>query len=199
MDVFIDVSERVFNKQAKKLGLGVNVLKAVAIVESMGHGFLDYTPIKPKILFEGHVFYRLLTKAGYDTVEIAKRYPTICFKAYTRSHYRGGNEEFIRLKTAMTIDYDIALESASWGMFQIMGFNYALCGFKDVKTYVNSNYNGADNHFMNFCAFIKNRGLIKFLKDKDFSKFARYYNGVGYKSNKYDDKMRDAYESLEAG
>jgi uncharacterized membrane protein YgcG len=43
-------------------------------------------------------------------------------------------------------------------------------------------------------AFVIGNGLAKFLRDKDWTSFARRYNGPGFKANKYDTKMAAAYK-----
>ena len=44
---------------------------------------------------------------------------------WTKSHYKGDMGEYERLKKALAIHEKAAACSASWGLFQIMGFNYA--------------------------------------------------------------------------
>ena len=51
---------------------------------------------------------------------------------WTKSHYEGGMGEYERLKKALAIHEKAAACSASWGLFQIMGFNYAACGCKNA-------------------------------------------------------------------
>ncbi len=67
-----------------------------------------------------------------------KRYSTIFFPKWDKSKYLGGVHEYKRLELAKEIDGECALKSASWGMFQIMGFNHRLCGCKDVFEFVHS-------------------------------------------------------------
>ena len=44
-------------------------------------------------------------------------------------------------------------------------------------------------------AFIKSKKLVESLQKKDWETFAYGYNGPKYKENKYDEKMRKAYEA----
>ena len=36
----------------------------------------------------------------------------------------------------MTIDEECALLATSWGIYQIMGFNYSVAGYRDVEDFV---------------------------------------------------------------
>lgn len=69
-------------------------------------------------------------------VAAQKSYPTICFPKWDKSKYLGGASEYKRLEIAKKIDEECALKSASWGMFQIIGFNHLYCGCKDVFEFV---------------------------------------------------------------
>ena len=110
---------------ARQHGIHPASLLAVKLVESgVGGGFL---PSKQcKILFEGHVFYSELKKKGNkDLPRLLKTEPDIVYPTWNRAKYKGGELEWTRLKRAMVIDREAALKSASWGLFQIMGLNYA--------------------------------------------------------------------------
>src|SRR5699024_7120957 len=48
---------------AEKLQVEPAVIQAVKSVESKGHGFLEDG--RPRILFEGHIFWRQLKQRGY--------------------------------------------------------------------------------------------------------------------------------------
>ncbi|MBL4709148.1 MAG: DUF3380 domain-containing protein [Flavobacteriales bacterium] len=94
---------------------------------------------RPKILFEGHVFWRQLKALGIDPNEYVMGNEDILYLKWTREHYKGRAKEYNRLNRAKEIHDKAALASASWGTFQIMGFNYGACGFSNVKSYVKLN------------------------------------------------------------
>lgn len=171
-------------------------IKAVSEIESAGSGFLPSG--RPKILFEGHYFYRLLSPYGKAAVG-AKEVPTVCYPKWTTANYFGGEKEYLRLETALNfckahnIPEDIALKSASWGKFQIMGSNYRLCGYNNATDFVNAMFLSEKLHLRMFCNYLFNTFLDDELRAKDWTKFAIGYNGAGYKRNKYDIKMAAAY------
>lgn len=186
------IEELDFERAAKSLDVEVAAIKAVYEVESGGRsGFLKDG--KPIILFEGHIFWNELKKRGIDPEKYSSEYKDVLFPKWNRSSYIGGAAEHNRLEKAGRIDKDAALCSASWGMFQIMGFNHKLCGFATVQDYVEAIQHSASNHLVSFVEFLKNTGLAKPLKELDWKTFAKRYNGSGYEQNKYDQKLQVAY------
>lgn len=176
-----------YQKAAELLDVDVATIKAVEEVESNGSGFLKSG--EPVILFEGHIFHRL-TGGKYSTPENAN----ISHQSWTRKYYNENQHK--RLQKAVKLDREAALKSASWGKFQIMGFNYEACGFKDIQGFINAMYAGEKDHLLAFVNFIKSHRYQRYLKNKDWAGFARRYNGPGYRTNKYDTKLKNAYEKF---
>ena len=85
------------------------------------------------------------------------------------------------------------MASCSWGMFQIMGFNYHLAGAFDIINYVAEAKRSEAAHLMAFGEFIKSTSLLDALREKRWADFARGYNGAGYRVNKYDERLEKAY------
>jgi hypothetical protein len=184
-----------FGVTANYLHIEEAAIRAVCEVESGGRtGFLPDG--RPMILFEGHIFWRELKKRGINPEDFAyrKEYSDILFPKWNRTSYKGGAAEYERLQRAIAINRDAALCSASWGMFQIMGFNHKLCGFETVNGFVETIKANSNNHLVTFAHFIQNTGMDKPLKALDWAGFAEKYNGPGYKQNMYDEKLRKAYE-----
>lgn len=187
-----DKSSMDFEAASKTLRVEIAAIKAVHEVESGGrNGFLkDGRPI---ILFEGHIFWNQLRKRGINPEIYQNNNSDILFPKWNRNSYKGGAAEYERLKKAMIIHKEAALCSASWGMFQIMGFNYQLCGYKSVAEYVEAIRENQNNHLMSFVNFLKNTNLSVYLQRLDWEAFASKYNGPGYKQNQYDNKLLIAY------
>lgn len=178
---------------ARKNQIDPAALLAVKEVESNGGGFLPNG--KPKILFEGHIFYRLLAQS-VNTARLnllCKQYPNIVYPTWNRSKYFGGDREYIRLANALSINHAAALKSASWGMFQVMGMNYAQCGCKDVDEFVGKMKSSEEDQLMLTIRFLKNNHLCSALNTHNWASFARSYNGPSYAANKYDIKLAQAY------
>lgn len=180
--------EKDYEDAAKLLGVEVACIKAVASVESGNGGF--FKDDHPTILFEAHIFGKL-TNYKYN-----KTNPDISSTTWDRKLYKGGMLEETRLNKAAALDRNAALQSASWGLFQIMGFNYKKCGFLFLQSFINAMYRGERDHLIAFCNFLKANGLDKKLRNKDWAGFALGYNGAGYKQNKYDEKLKVAYDKF---
>ncbi|MDL2307549.1 N-acetylmuramidase family protein [Desulfovibrio sp. OttesenSCG-928-C06] len=167
-------------------------ISAVCQVESSGSGFLGSG--LPKILFEGHIFWRELKKHGEDPEKYASAHGSILYPKWTRAHYRGGNAEYDRLEEACAIHRCAALKSASWGTFQIMGFNHKSCGYNNVEDFVEAHRNYANEHLFAFCGLLHSNKWHYHLRNRDWASFAKCYNGPGYAENRYDVRLAKAYD-----
>lgn len=185
-----NITEEEFKKAADIIGCEVEAIKAVAKVESNGSGYLSDG--SPKTLFEGHWFHKL-TNGKYTGVE---EYKAISYKKWTTKWYGGPKTEKIRLDLAISLDRNAALQSASWGAFQIMGFNYGICGFSKVQDFVNAMYDSEGAQLLAVIEFIKSKRIGGYLKDKKWADFAYYYNGKEYAVNEYDKKLKAAYDDF---
>ena len=186
------LTESDFKEAAKILNCDVAAIKAVAEVESSGNGFLSDGRVK--ILFEGHQFFKF-TKGAF-----AEAYPTICFKKWTKAHYTKGPNanvrgagELARLEKAIALNRTAALKAASYGKFQIMGFNSSLCGFDNVEDFYAAMQASEGSQLKAFCSFIKASGLSEHLRKHRWAKFAEGYNGEEFRKNKYDEKLAAAH------
>ena len=167
-------------------------IKAVTRVESPRGGFLKSG--KPSILFEGHIFWRELKKHGVNPKLYAKANPTILYQTWSKEFYKGGEKEYTRLNKAMLINMESALEAASYGRFQILGANYEAAGYSTVQEFVKAQGVSEVEQLNSFINFLKANDLVKYLRDKDWTNFAKRYNGPAYKKNNYDIKLKDAYD-----
>ena len=182
------------NEMAKRYDLEPAVILAIQSVESGNNGYL--ADGRPKILFEGQVFWRMLKNAGKNPADHVQGNEDILFEKQDRSKYTRGASEYVRLEKAQKIDRVAALKSASWGEFQIMGFNHKIVGYPDVDSFVGSMKQPGANHIRAVLAFMDNNKLLPLVRgpDKQWAKFASRYNGPGYKKNQYDTKLQKAYE-----
>lgn len=178
---------------AKEFKIDPAALLAVKEVESGGSGF--WLNGRAKILFEGHIFYRLLSKVVNNVRlnQLCRDFPNIVYPTWNKNKYKGGLGEYSRLSQAMKIDKKLALQSASYGLFQIMGMNYALCGCSSVEEFVDKMNTSEEEQLKLTIKFLFKQGLVKFLNTKHWASFARAYNGPGYAQNKYDVKLMNAY------
>lgn len=182
-----------FSAVAAKLRCTEAVIHAVCDVEAGGAGFLPDG--RPKILFEAHSFHSL-TGGKYDRSD-----PNVSSATWDRSLYgAGGAHQYDRLAHAMKLDRSAALQAASWGMFQVMGSNFKVCGFADVEAMVAAMMVGERAHLDAFAAFVEGNHLDDELRavPPAFAAFARGYNGPGYAQNAYDTKLAAAWRKWNA-
>ncbi len=163
-------------------------LRAVLAVESASSGFLlqEPPPARPKILFEAHWFYRLTSKP------VSQTRPDLSSPTWNRSLYKGGSAEWGRLHDAMEFDEIQGLKAASWGLGQVMGFNYSLAGCATIQQFVVENFTGEKQQFDHMLSFIDKNGLMAALRAGRWAAFAKGYNGAGYHANRYDEKLAAA-------
>ena len=190
------ITEEQYKYAASILNCEVATVKAVQKVETGGYGGFLSNQL-PVILFEGHIFWKQLVLQKIDPNKFVKGNEDILYKSWTKKYYKGGVEEWTRLKRAIQINREAALKSASWGMFQIMGFNYNSCNCKNIYTFVDKMAESEYQQLLLTINFIKNnKKMLQALQKKSWATFAYYYNGSGYKENKYDTKLEKAYKSF---
>lgn len=185
-----------FERAAAALGCDIASIRAVIEVESSGSGFANGVP---KILFERHVFRRQLRAKGYPTELLEKKYPDLVnvkpggYATGPDAKSRQANEH-LRLDRAAQINREAALESASWGAFQVMGYHWKVLGFDSLQSFVNTIYRSEGAQLDVFVKFIQiSPSLHEALKQKDWVKVARFYNGPSYAKNEYDKRLAAAH------
>jgi LysM repeat protein len=167
------ISEADYEAVAKRLGVSVAKIKAVASVESGGSGMLK--PGQCKILYEPYSFH-LETHGAHDL-----SHPNVSIPHYDKYAYgNGGQHQWDKWEEAKALDPEAAMKSTSYGRFQIMGDNYQACGYKDVQSYVAAMNKGEGEQLNAFANFIQaNPEMHAALQKSDWTKFARAYNGPG--------------------
>jgi peptidoglycan hydrolase-like protein with peptidoglycan-binding domain len=167
---------------ARHVGVDPTALWTVVVVETSGCGFLPDR--RPCILFERHIFS---TRTGrhFDAA-----HPGIS------GYGQPGAHQYERLEEAIACDRHAATESASWGLGQIMGFNAGFAGFRDAKEMVSEMIRSENEQIFAMASFIRATGMHAALQRRDWTDFARRYNGLGFATNRYHEKLAAAHTSL---
>jgi len=187
---------------ASAIAVTVQKIAAVEAVESRGRGFraddADPTLARPIILFEPHIFHRL-TGGKFSETHPEISYPTWGTLPYPSSQ----STRWAQLTQAARLDETAALKSASWGLFQIIGYNFKPAGgatadaaglYATVQDFARDMATTEGAHLAAFARFIKaNPPMQKALQLSDWAGFARLYNGPGYAQHGYDQKLKAAY------
>jgi N-acetylmuramidase/Putative peptidoglycan binding domain len=161
----------------------------VMAVETGGCGFLPDR--RPVILFERHIFHRR-TSGAFDAT-----HPGISDPA--SGGYLGGSQEYGRLAEAVALDREAALESASWGIGQIMGFNASAAGFASTEAMVAAMINGEDAQIQGMATFLRFKKLHVPLAAHEWATFAKGYNGKDFAKNQYDVRLAAAFRKFDGG
>lgn len=178
------LTEEDYTEAAQRLGCDVAAIQAVAEVEAGPHG--GFLPDgAPTILFERHVFHRL-TKGEFDNhPDISNAVP---------GGYGKVSEQHGRLEKAAKLNRSAALQSASWGLFQVLGANWSWLKYDSLQEFVNAMYRNEREHLDAFVRFVQVNNLARHLREKRWTQFAKAYNGPNYWKNSYDVKIAMAYK-----
>ncbi|MFC0708825.1 N-acetylmuramidase domain-containing protein [Azorhizophilus paspali] len=194
------LKQRDLERAAERLGVPLASVMAVNLVESKGEGFLANG--RPVILFERHVMRERLLEHRYvlpglasseATAEaLAARYPGLV--NLRPGGYAGCAAEHQRLAQARQIHDSAGLESASWGLFQIMGYHWRRLGYASVQAFAHCMAESETQQLEAFVRFIEaDQALHKALQGRRWAEFAKRYNGPAYAKNFYDVKLARAY------
>ena len=166
----------------KLLNTGAAEVWTVVTVETKGFGFLPDR--RPMILFERHIFHKQ-TGGKFDV------HPDI--SSTKPGGYLGGAAEYDRLARAVALDRTAALSSSSWGLGQVMGFNFKSAGFESVDKLVAAMVESEDAQLAAMASFLVATGLKASLASRDWAAFAKGYNGPDYMKNQYDVHLAASY------
>ena len=184
------IEEADYVTAAQILGCEVAAIKAVAKTETGGSGsyfrFSGWDDV-PSILYERHYFHNL-TSGAFTPLNHDISNPV-------RGGYGAYNIQYGKLLKACNLNKSAALQSASWGKFQIMGKNHAAAGYATVEEFVLDISRSEKNHLKAFVNFIKSDPVLRSsIVSKNWHAFAIKYNGqqqVGY-----DTQMSTNYNAI---
>ena len=184
------LSPQCLNHIASTLDTELPAIWAVLSVETAGSGYLSDR--RPKILFERHKFHQF-TQGQFDSVA-----PDLS-QVTAGGYGEDGANQYDRLERAMALDETAALNSASWGLAQIMGFNADKVGFADVREMITAFTDSEDQQIGAMAAFITQSGLGNALRSGDWATFASGYNGPNFQQDGYDNKLAVFHARYEVG
>ena len=146
------------------IGAEEAALWAVLAVETSGSGFLPDR--RSKILFERHYFHRL-TNGRFDA-----DHPEISAKS-AGGYGSASAHQYDRLRIALQLDEAAALQSASWGLGQIMGSHFAKLGYATPVEMVETCARSEGEQLTAIAKFLIAEGLVDVIREKNWAHFAR--------------------------
>ncbi len=180
-----------YTAAAKELGCETRMIRAMAKQEGRDHGFDHFN--RPTILYEPLHFRRL---AGHQTEYMAKYHDLTFLQADSHHPYGPPSAQWRRLQKAYLIDARAALNSVSWGKFQILGEYFYLAGHASLQSYVSAMCTSEQEQLNAFVSYIRSKHLESALARKDWEAVACGYNGKYFKRYHYDTALQQQYEAL---
>lgn len=182
------ITEQGLARAARDLSVPIEAVDSISTVEAPRGGFQEDDQVS--ILFEPHKFSEY-TKGRFD-----KSNPDLSYPTWRPGKYGSYASQHAKLQRAVALDRDAALMATSWGAFQILGRNWRECGAASLQDFINRMSKSEDEQLTLFVGFIKSsKARWDALKALDWANFARLYNGTAYKQNKYDQKLKAAYDA----
>lgn len=183
------LTEEDFQIVADELGVDIATIKAVVKIEAGPklQGF--WAPGVPVANYVQSLFNKYKAKTKGRKLKDAKVPSGLSGYAL---------KEWTSLTNARKINADAADMGTYWGMFQIGGFNYKLCGCSSVEEMVQKVCQSEFSQLEMFAVFIRNAGMLESLQKKDWAAFARKYNGPSYAKRGYHTRMANEYANFKS-
>lgn len=180
-----------YERVANELNIDIATMKAVVEVEA-GVSHRGFTaPGIPLVNFDLVLFKRFMHRAGKS---VAKYAGNIAFvRPNIRKYGTLGKAHWARLESARKINKEIAEKATFWGMFQIGGFNWKLCGADSLDDFIARMSRSEAEQLELFARFITRNNLVRYLQAKNWAGFAYHYNGPRYKARGYHTRLARAY------
>lgn len=173
---------------AEELGVEIAAIKAVVACEAGTEMKGFFAPGVPVINFDRKM-YNLYAARTKSKAAPANESVPAGLTGYAK-------QEWTLLMNARKKNADAALMGTFWGMFQIGGFNYKICGFETVDEFVKVMSESEFSQLEIFAKFITATGMLNDLKNKNWAGFARKFNGPSYARRGYHTKMANAYRKF---
>lgn len=193
---FARLTEQDYREVAAELGIEVAAIKAVVDIETGKKHLGFWKKGKAIINFDVAIYRTYAPKRGVNLSEARKSHPIIFQRPNIKKYGSQQAAQYARLEAAMEINRAAAIEGCFWGMFQLGGFNWKLCGCESVEEFYKLINRSERDQLNLFAAFCKSRNLVRFILKKDWAGFSLRYNGPGYKKYKYDTRMAALYEKF---
>lgn len=187
-----------FREVAEELGVEVAAIKAVVEIEAGAKHEGFWANGKPIINFDLSMFRKF---AARNKINLSRyqRSHAVVFAKPNRARYGSYQAaQQARLDAARTIDDKTAIEGTFWGMFQLGGFNWKVCGTSSPDEFVRLMSRSERDQLELFAEFIRETGMLPLLKAKNWSAFARRFNGPSYSRRGYHTRLARAYAKHKA-
>lgn len=187
------LTERDYAEVARELGVETAAIKAVVEIET-GRAHRGFNPDgTPVINFDLAIFRKMARKNGVNLSHYSRSHPAVFRRPDIAAHGSQQAAEHAVYSSAADIDEITAIEGTFWGMFQIGGFNWRMTGASSPAEFVARMSANERQQLELFAGFIRRSGLLRHLQSKNWSAFARGYNGPSYAARGYHTRLAKAY------
>lgn len=180
-----------FQIVAEELGVEVAAMKAVVSIEAGAAMKGFWAPGVPVINYDPSMYRIYAPKAPSKAADKSAKVPK-GLSGYAL-------KEWTQLTNARHKNAQGADMATFWGMFQIGGFNYKICGCESVEEFVAKMSYSELEQLELFAKFLIGTGQVKYLRNKDWTRFARAYNGPSYARRGYHTRIAAAYKKFSKG
>lgn len=190
------LTEDDFVEVAAEMDVEVAAIKAVVEIEAgkTHQGF--WSEGKPLINFDLSMFRRFAARNGVALGKYRRSHSVVFARPMAARYGSQQAAQQARLDAARTIHDLSAIQGTFWGMFQIGGFNWKKCGADSPDDFVRLMSRSERDQLELFATFVRNSGLLPALRSRNWSAFARGYNGPSYAARGYHTRMAAAYSRL---
>lgn len=188
------LTEKDYKEVAAGLGVDVAAIKAVVEIET-GRTHRGFNPdATPVINFDLTVFRSMASRRRIALRNYSKSHNIVFQRPDVGRFGSQQRAQHARLAAAMDIDSVAAIEGTFWGMFQIGGFNWKRCGASSPFEFAEMMGRTERDQLDLFATFLRSSGLLRHLQAKNWTAFARGYNGPSYAKNGYHTRLARAYK-----
>lgn len=192
-DRFTKLTDDDYREVAEMLGVETAAIKAVVDIEAGREHKGFFAPGQPLINFDLSMFRQHARRNGINLKSYSGSHAVVFSSPNARRYGSTQAAQQERLKAARSIDNATAVQGTFWGMFQIGGFNWKLCGCATIDEFVERMSRSERDQLELFANFIKSIGIDKYLQQKNWAAFAKRYNGPSYAARGYHTRMASAY------
>lgn len=193
--------QELLTQAAKRLGCTYAEVEAVAWVECPRQPFDGRGNITN--LYEPHIYFEQAQKQDINPLEIAQQFPFVRRLIRETPFPKGGygkySEQITRFTLLAQLPFeqarDLAIESCSWGGWQVLGKWWKKLGYASPDDFLLS-MRTVEGQLEVFCRYVEVFDLTQALRDRDWEGFALGYNGKNYKKFGYDWKLSEAYIAI---
>jgi N-acetylmuramidase len=174
---------------------GANKVAVARLWNSYGGAILEQATaadVEPAVAL---AIFAVESKRAYDPTTglvIVRFEPKVFLRRSGRlvtSDHSGQLAEWQAIEEAYALNPKAALESASYGLPQLMGFNFGVTTHADARALLLGFQRSAREQVAGFFGFVAANGLVDEARERRFVAFARRYNGLG-KQELYGAKMK---------